>query len=695
MAAVETANPTPAAPTAASNPPTSAAAGSAANPSTATAATSASAAASSNSTHPMASLYVGDLHPDVNESTLYETFSAIGPVLSIRVCRDMLTRRSLGYAYVNFQHPADAERAIDIMNFNSLKGKPIRIMWSQRDPSLRRSGVGNIFIKNLDKVIGNKAIYDTFSSFGNILSCKVATDENGVSKGYGFVHFETEESATRAISRVNGCILNGRPVFVGKFIPKQERVRSSDGKTQVFTNCFVKNFPRDWNDQQLNELFAKYGSVTSCAVMRKDTGEPRGFGFVAYERPEDAAKAVDALHNSEQGGEAPLYVARHQKKAERLEELRREFQTKRNEVQKNRVNSNLYIKNLDDEITDDKLEEAFKEFGEISSCKIMVDERGKSRGFGFVAFANPDDATKAVTQMNGAQLGNKPLYVAPAQRKEDRMAMMQNHMLNRMPQGFRSMQPHSLPYQFMPPGMGMPPGYAQRGPQTPYFPPGGFAPGMRGPNPIQQWARPAHYGMGPTGQSYNRNARQQRPIGGMDRRNPGMPPMDQQRASAQQMGQRQQGPPSSGPMSANQQQQASGGVKQYSAVAAAPAQPAPQPASMRAGRQQPQQAAQVPRGVAQPQPNSEPIDPQALASMTKTEQKQLLGERLYPLVHSLCQDQSGKVTGMLLDSMEHTDILVLLDSAGFDTLKSKVSEARNMIEQHRNKPAASAADAKK
>ncbi len=76
-----------------------------------------------------ASLYVGHLDKDATESNLFEIFSHVAPVASVRVCRDAVTRRSLGYAYVTFRNVLDAERALDTLNYTEVMGKPCRIMW--------------------------------------------------------------------------------------------------------------------------------------------------------------------------------------------------------------------------------------------------------------------------------------------------------------------------------------------------------------------------------------------------------------------------------------------------------------------------------------------------------------------------------------------------------------------------------------
>ncbi|XP_039589635.1 polyadenylate-binding protein 4 isoform X3 [Passer montanus] len=602
------------------------------------------------SSYPMASLYVGDLHPDITEAMLYEKFSPAGPVLSIRVCRDMITRRSLGYAYVNFQQPADAERALDTMNFDVIKGKPIRIMWSQRDPSLRKSGVGNVFIKNLDKSIDNKALYDTFSAFGNILSCKVVCDENG-SKGYAFVHFETQDAADRAIEKMNGMLLNDRKVFVGRFKSRKEREAELGAKAKEFTNVYIKNFGDDMDDERLKELFGKYGKTLSVKVMTDPTGKSKGFGFVSFEKHEEANKAVEEMNGKDINGKM-LFVGRAQKKAERQAELKRRFEQLKQERLSRYQGVNLYIKNLDDTIDDEKLRKEFSPFGSITSAKVMLED-GRSKGFGFVCFSSPEEATKAVTEMNGRIVGSKPLYVALAQRKEERKAHLTNQYMQRIA-GMRALPANTIINQFQPAAGGyFMPAVPQAQSRPTYYAPNQMTQ-MR-PNPRwQQGGRPQGF------QGMPSAMRQSGPRPALRHLAP---------ASA----------PASRGLPAAAQRVGVGTAAQNLAPRPPVAAPAPRavpPYKYASSVRSPHpgvQPLQAPQPAVHVQ-GQEPLTASMLAAAPPQEQKQMLGERLFPLIQAMHPSLAGKITGMLLE-IDNSELLHMLESP--ESLRSKDTKKPN------------------
>ncbi|CAJ0957984.1 unnamed protein product [Ranitomeya imitator] len=457
----------------------------------------------------------------------------VGNILSVIICRDKITGQSLGYAYINFQQPEDAERALDTMNFEDMNGKAMRIMWCQRNPSVIKSRIGNIFIKNLDKTIDSKLLYDTFSAFGSIMSCKVVCDENG-SKGYGFVHFETRESAQKAIDSLNGKILNDQKVYI-------EHSKSSHKRepelvaSSLYTNVYIKNFGENMDDERLKELFSKYGPTQSVKVMTDQNGTSKGFGFVSFKKHEDALKdvfdepkssslpphrdcdcaidlipgckfpkgrlfnlkflpaernydvgnrnsgcahrtgrsqtalltvlwfedpevfskeAVNEMNGKDVNGKA-IYVGRAEKKLERQAEVRKTFEQIKQEWITSSQGVNLYINNLADWIDDYILHQLFSRYGTIISAKVMMEGR-RSKGSGFVCFSAPEEATKAVTEMNGRIVDSKPLYVAFAQCKKDRLAPLANqkkmdHIRIVPNQVINTYQPPPPPSFIMPP----------------------------------------------------------------------------------------------------------------------------------------------------------------------------------------------------------------------------------------------------
>lgn len=367
-------------------------------------------------------------------------FSTAAPVVSVRVCRNALTRESLGYAYVNFQTAADAEKAMNELAYTPIKGRPCRIMWSQRDPSARRSNVGNIFIKNLSSEVTSRDLNETFKLFGNILSCKVATTPKGESKGYAFVHFETEESAKNAISEVNGMQFGTRNVEVLPYVAKAQRSGAE------WTNIYVKNIPKGWAEEQLKGAFTPFGEILSAVVNKDESGASRGFGFVCFKEHAAASSAVDAMNLKEvdgepatlppgktapapKEGEAPtaagkvkLWVGRAQKKSERERALREKLEAAKRERMARMQGCNLFVRNLDESVDDAKLKEVFTPFGTITSAVVARETDGRSKLHGFVCFSSSEEASKALQGMHHKLVQGKPLWVALWQSKEQRAA---------------------------------------------------------------------------------------------------------------------------------------------------------------------------------------------------------------------------------------------------------------------------------
>ncbi|KAL3327686.1 hypothetical protein AABB24_035385 [Solanum stoloniferum] len=369
----------------------------------------------------MASLYVGDLHDSVTDGKLYEAFSEFKNLVDVRVCRDSSTGCSLGYGYVNFISSEDAVRAIEVKNHSTLNGKAIRVSWSRRDSDVRRSGTGNVFIKNLNDKIDSTKLEEIFQKFGNILSCKVAISEDGRSKGFGFVQFETEDSANTAIEELNGSAVGGKEMYVGKFVKKSDRILPSPD--EKYTNLFIKNLGLDISEEHLRGKFSEFGKIISLVITKDENGCSKGFGYVNFENPDDARRAREAMNGSKLGCKI-LYVARAQKKTEGEQILRRLFEERRKARLIKYQGSNVYVKNINGDVKDHELRELFSQCGKITSAKLMLDEKGVSRGFGFVCFSRPEEANKAVNTFHGFMFGQKPLYVAIAQRKEERQTQL-------------------------------------------------------------------------------------------------------------------------------------------------------------------------------------------------------------------------------------------------------------------------------
>jgi polyadenylate-binding protein len=639
-------------------------------------------------------LYVGDLDDNVREEALYDLFSKFGQIYYIRLMKDPNTGRSRGFAYVNFCNPRDAENAKHVAQYEKLGRKHIRIAYKRSNIKQQQNNKSNIFIKNIDKAATIKEVHQEWSKFGTIFSAKLAVDSKGESLGYAYIQFEKEEDAQKALEAAAGGDYKFKEtnVTITEFKSKNEREKGEDGnesKKLTNNNIYIKHLP-DMDmaelEKQIKEKFGPFGTIDKMAVM-KDSRINKPFSFVCFSEAGAAEKAI-AHFNSNPGNpfdptQPNIYVSLSQTRRQRDEEL------SKNKSQANHQN-NLFLKNLKPETTKDSVKEAFATWGTVVSVDVKdntrAPETAKKTKYGFVAFSNIEDATKARAEAPDNQLvkdlylEGKP-YINIFQPKEERAKFLKTQFRNQ---------------HYMQPNPGMQAALMNQNRRVPpMFPYGGFnqMPGRM----------PMNMGGGNFIPNMNRKPFEQRPpqAGGMisnqvDRPRQGgfRPPQrgPYNNVSGNFGGQRPQGgvPGQGMPKSFGGPQQGArpfpGGNNNF-----------------QGGRNQ----AQAPRdnNGGQQQTLSEmaskPKGEQGLITtgtsgltigdlkkkwaefiaLDKDKQRNILGELLFPLI----RDQVGekvapKITGMLidLDVLEINDILEFLEDK--DLLTERIKEANELIE---------------
>jgi len=171
-------------------------------------------------------LIVNYIPPSLNEDQLRHLFMGYGNVESVKIVKDKMTQRSLGYGFVKFSSDAEANAAIEGLNGRQIENKILKVAISKppTDEKLQ-----NLYIAGLEPHLTKEDLSTIFQSYGRVLEAKILVDKStGTARGIGFVKFETAEEAEAAIKALNGVTLAGtsKPLTV-------RVAEKKDNKTQV------------------------------------------------------------------------------------------------------------------------------------------------------------------------------------------------------------------------------------------------------------------------------------------------------------------------------------------------------------------------------------------------------------------------------------------------------------------------------
>ncbi|XP_062308418.1 ELAV-like protein 1 isoform X1 [Osmerus eperlanus] len=293
-------------------------------------------------------LIVNYLPQNMSQDELRSLFSSIGEVESAKLIRDKVAgnpynrsqSHSLGYGFVNYVNPIDAERAINTLNGLRLQSKTIKVSYAR--PSSDTIKDANLYISGLPKTMTQKDVEDMFTRYGRIINSRVLVDQaSGLSRGVAFIRFDKRAEAEDAIKDLNGQKPPGASEAITvKFAANPNQAKNSQLLSQLYHNpsrrfggpvhhqaqrfrfspmsvdhmggmsnvsvpgnatsgwcIFIYNLGQDADEGILWQMFGPFGAVTNVKVIRDfNTNKCKGFGFVTMTNYEEAAMAIASLN---------------------------------------------------------------------------------------------------------------------------------------------------------------------------------------------------------------------------------------------------------------------------------------------------------------------------------------------------------------------------------------------------------------
>lgn len=381
-----------------------------------------------NPIEPKSVLVVSDLADNVNETDLslfFENYRDSILFIELRARNDFTNKPNS--ATIIFRDNKEANKARLELNLRKLKGKTVRILWHEKDATLRYGNQFNLYIKNVPKNVSPREYFEFFLQFGDIVSAKLSESEDGEHLGYGYIHYNNNESVQKCIESADDKeIWKGSKIKIEPFQKKNERNFTTNNNSSVF----IKNFPSNYDESKIRALF---GDLNILWIKISEDEKNRKSACITFDSEDSAIKAKQKNGIVVEGLE--LFVDSLMNKMDRRRYLSGKIIEHNMQLSHQFRDCNLYIKNLPLELKEDDLRAIFAPFGDIKSLKIKTQiqvtkskdkfvENSISCGFGYVCFTNSQHAAVALEALNGKTLdqysGKRPLEIAFFTPKNER-----------------------------------------------------------------------------------------------------------------------------------------------------------------------------------------------------------------------------------------------------------------------------------